>query len=216
MENSLDYIQEQFNKIEKYEQLTHEFEGWFKKLDYNQLKDKDWYQEIESAVINHLAKKNYKIEPGDYGNYRVSIEDGKIYQELKLISNLNESELDCIDVYTGNSNEANNQLMSTYKSNIDKLRKKLFETIDGIDQTYLNNIFSNTLDKFEGKNRDDTPAKFIYGQAKNIAKRQEGKYYSYEPRSFEDSNKFRTEIFKIVNRLESFEVKAKKAFSDDT
>ena len=215
MENSLDYIQEQFNKIEKYEQLTHEFEGWFKKLDYNQLKDKDWYQKIESAVINHLAKKNYCIKGSNYFNgWEIKIEDENIYKELKLISNLDDSKFKLVD--TGaNTEDKCHEASDDYKNNIDIIRQQLFSEKDGIDQTYLNNIFNDELDNFEGKNRDDTPAKFIYGQVQNFAKKQEGKYYSTEPRWFGDSDKFRTEIFKIVKRLKSFEAKAKKAFSDE-
>ena len=173
-----DYLQKMIDEIKKYEKCLDKFESWFKWVSYDEVKNQDWYKEIESAVINHLAKKNYKIKPGDYGNYSMDIEDEQIYQELKLISNLNESELDRINTYTGDSKEENNQLTSKYELNIDKLRKELFKQIGGIDQTYLDNIFNNTLDNFKGQNRDDTPAKFIYGQTKDVAIKYEGIYYS--------------------------------------
>ncbi len=215
MDNNLDYIQGQFNKIEKYEQLTLEFENWFKQLDYDQIKNEEWYTEIESAVINHLAKRNYCIKGSNYLNgWEIKIEVENIYKELKLISNLDDSKFKLVD--TGaNTEDKCHEASGNYQYNIDTIRQQLFSEKDGIDQTYLNNIFNNELDNFKGKDKYDKPAKFVYGQTKNVAIKYKVIGYSDEERWFKDSNKFRTEMFKIVKRLESFEVKAKKDFSDE-
>ena len=210
----MDYISSKFNAIEKYEQLSAEFENWFEKLDYNQVKNEEWYTEIESVVINHLAKRNYQWINSHYFNgYGIRIEDSNIYKELKLISNLDKSKFKPVDTTGANTEEKCNAVLDNYEYNMSMIRQQLFSQTEGIDADWMNDIFNNELDNFEGKNRDDTPAKFIYGQVQNFAKKQEGKYYSTEPRWFGDSDKFRTEIFKIVNRLESFKTEAKKAFS---
>ena len=129
-----DYLQKMIDEITKYEKCLDGFESWFKKLDYNQVKDKDWYQEIESAVINHLAKKNYKKQfTGHNDVYSIKIEDERIYQELKIISKLNVSEFNNVDTYIIKTEAKIDQEVYKYKSNIDKISKELYERIYWID-----------------------------------------------------------------------------------
>ena len=211
----MDYISDQFNTIKTYEALSAEFENWFEKLDYDQVKNKEWYTEIESAVINHLAKKNYRIKGSDYfDGWEIKIKDENIYKELKLISNLGDSKFKPVDTGANTENKCL-EVSGNYQYNIDIIRQQLFSKTEGIDQTYLNNIFNNELANFKGKDKHDTPAKFVYGQAQNVTKKYEGIGYSAEEMWFQDSDKFRTEIFKIVKRLKSFEAKAKTAFSEE-
>ena len=215
-DNVNNYISDQFNTIKTYEALSAEFENWFKQLDYNRVKNEEWYTEIESAVINHLAKKNYRIKGSDYfDGWEIKIKDENIYKELKLISNLGDSKFKPVDTTGANTRGKCLEVSYNYKNNIDIIRQQLFSKTEGIDQTYLNNIFNNELANFKGKDKHDTPAKFVYGQAQNVTKKYEGIGYSAEEMWFQDSDKFRTEMFKIVKRLESFEAKAKRALSDE-
>lgn len=221
-DNVNNYISDQFNTIKTYEALSAEFENWFKRLDYDQVQNKEWYTKIESAVINHLAKRNYCITGSAYSNgWNIKIEDESIdkhiYEDLKLISNLDKFEFKPVDTTKANTKEQCDAVLDNYEYNMSMIRQQLFSQTKGIDADWMNDIFNNELDKFKGQDKYDTPAKFVYRQVQNFAKKQEGKYYSTEPRWFKDtdSNKFRTQIFNIVKRLNSFETEAKRAFSNE-